>query len=90
MPSKFLRKYFHVTLAISAYYLVQLKRSTYIHGKTFTVATPKNGEKRESLAQHIFPHLQYSIANYSRWKNFVVVELNCNSLKNIHGSMTAQ
>ena len=25
------------------------------------------------------------IANHSKWKNFAVVELNCNLLENIHG-----
>ena len=29
------QKYFCVALAISAHYLVQLKRGTYIYGKTF-------------------------------------------------------
>ena len=27
------------------------------------------------------------IANRSRWKSFAVVEINCNSLENIHGCM---
>ena len=36
-PSKISRKHFCVTLAISAHYLVQLKRGAYIYGKTFTV-----------------------------------------------------
>ena len=31
-------------------------------------------------------HIPY-IANRSRWKSFVVVEINCNSLENIHGCM---
>ena len=30
-------EYFCIALAMSAHYLVQLKRSTYIHGKTFMV-----------------------------------------------------
>ena len=37
VPLKFSRKYFRVALAMSAHYLVQLQRGTYIHGKTFTV-----------------------------------------------------
>ena len=34
---KFLRRYFHIALAISTHYLVELKRGTYILGKTFAV-----------------------------------------------------
>ena len=30
-------EHFHVALARSAYYLAQLKRGAYIHGKTFMV-----------------------------------------------------
>ena len=37
VPSKFSRKYFRVALAISAHNLVQLKRVTHIHGKTFAI-----------------------------------------------------
>ena len=35
-------------------------RGTYIHGKNIR-GTPKNCENCESLAQGIFPHLQYTI-----------------------------
>ena len=46
-------------MAKSAHYLVQLKRGAYIHRKTYMHGTPEYHEKRESLAQQIFPHLQY-------------------------------
>ena len=39
------------------------------------------------LMQHFIIWCVPYIANYSRWENFVVAELNCNSLKNIHGWM---
>ena len=53
VPLKFSLKYFRTALAISAHYLVQLKRGTYIHGNFR--ATPENREKHKSLAQRIFP-----------------------------------
>ena len=56
-PSKFSWKYFRIALAISAHYLVQLKRGAYIHTKTFMVLL-KTREKCKSLAQQIFPCLQ--------------------------------
>ena len=44
-------------MAISAHYLVQLRRGSYIHGKSSVVLLKI--EKHKSLAQRIFPRLRY-------------------------------
>ena len=36
---------------------------------------------------HAYIYMLPYIANCSRWKSFAVVEINCNSLENIHGCM---
>ena len=54
---KFSQKYFHITLS-------QLYSQKNFH------VTLENREKRENLAQQIFPHLQYKVATIP---NYVVI-----------------
>ena len=54
-----IKGFMEILLAISAHYLVQLKRGADIH-KNFC-DTPEMCKKCESLAQQIFPHLWYSL-----------------------------
>ena len=57
---KFLQKYFHSALATSVSYLSRAKNSREnFHGKL------TNHENCESLAQLVFPCLQYSIYSQS-------------------------
>ena len=46
----------HFASARSTHFLVQLKGGIHIYGKTFMVLLKT--EKRETLAQQIFPHLR--------------------------------
>ena len=64
-PLKFLRKYFHVALAKSAYYLVIKQRYLIYPWKNFCISF-ENREKHKNSVQWIFPRLRYGSEPSSR------------------------
>ena len=63
-PLKFLRKYFCVALAMQKCLLFSISKERHLYSRETFRGTLENREKRECLAQRIFPRLRYSYLSF--------------------------